>query len=45
MILTEIKMNTVTIHNAYILSSIDVFTEDFAGMKISFLIDVFSDYD
>ncbi|OAX76853.1 hypothetical protein ACJ72_08854 [Emergomyces africanus] len=45
MILTEIKMNTVTVYNVYISFSTNVFAENFTDMKISFLIDIFSDYN
>ncbi|OAX77248.1 hypothetical protein ACJ72_08456 [Emergomyces africanus] len=45
MILTEIKMNAVTVHDTYISLNADVFAENFTDIKISFLIDVFSDYN
>ncbi|OAX77082.1 hypothetical protein ACJ72_08623 [Emergomyces africanus] len=45
MILIEIKMNAVTVYDAYISLSVNAFVKDFADMKISFLIDVFSDYN
>jgi UDP-N-acetyl-D-mannosaminuronate dehydrogenase len=39
------KMNSVTIRDAYLLPLVDEFLEEFAGYAIASLIDFFSGYD
>jgi hypothetical protein len=39
------KMNSVTIRDAYLLLLVDEFSEEFIGYAIASLIDFFSGYD
>src|SRR5215471_7789358 len=45
MIIVMIKINKVMIRNANMLSDLNKFTEDFAGMSVLLILNYFSEYD